>query len=275
MVKFEDADDSIPYRLVGTYEYDRALKLLTQLVAKSTKEEIKVYDKVLGERAEFNFLNGIGLEFDQRPDLAKANNLDRKKFNDKFKKGGLAWMMALAKVELGATFSMWGDAQFPFESLFVTEFDVEQFKAILVDDVVAHLRHLRDDPLFKKVLQNKHIPDSNTVAYLRRLKLLTDMLVTLGRSNDQAVASRVHPYLDELKKYRERLVTQVVRSQMGYSTESEQTDVKIRKFKMAKEHISVGSCAKAMWRLQKSLANESESDLSNSPNNQRVTVSEL
>ena len=248
-VKFEDTDETVPYRLVGTYEYDRALKLLTQLVQQSTPEQIKVYNKVLQDRAEFTFLNGIGLEFDRKPDLAKATELERKKFNDKFKKGGIAWMMALAKVELGATISMWGDLPFPFESLHVTEFDGEQFKSILTDDVIAHLRSLKDEPKFKEVLQNKYIPDMHTIAYLRRLKLVKDMLITLSRANDADVASRIRDYQDELEKYQKKLVTQVVRSQIGYSTESTTTRNNVTSSFDGTSRTTRGRCQQAADRL--------------------------
>ena len=199
-VKIADQEDSIPYRLVGSYEYDRALKLLTGLIAKSTPEEIQVYDQMLQKRAEFSFLNGLALKLKQRPSMAKASSDDRQKFEDKFKKKGLAWMMALAKIELAATKSLYGKEKLPFETMHVSDFDRKEFLQLLADDAMAHLRSLKDEALFKVVLNRKTMPDSNTVAYLRRLKLVKDMLESLARAGDPQVAATLQPYYAQLEK---------------------------------------------------------------------------
>ena len=46
-LQFAEADDTFPYRLVGSYEYGRSLDNLGELANSSTKEEIEVYDNCL------------------------------------------------------------------------------------------------------------------------------------------------------------------------------------------------------------------------------------
>ncbi len=56
---FDKADKSIPFRIVGTYEYRKALEALDRLVAQSTTEQIAVYDNMLYDRPEFSFCRGV------------------------------------------------------------------------------------------------------------------------------------------------------------------------------------------------------------------------
>ena len=217
---FTPTDESIPYRLVGSYEYVRALEAFTDLLAKSTTEEIAIYDKVLNERHEFSFFNGVFLSFQQQPDLVKANDIERRKFDDKFKKRGLAWMMALARIELAATSSLYGKVDYPFEALVDGDIDVKPYVEILHDDVVAHMKSLAAEPSFKEVLRRARKPDTWTLAYLRRIKLIRDMLKTLERIGGEQVSTEIEPYVYELKKHERNLVDQVLSVTESSSTSS-------------------------------------------------------
>ena len=165
-----------------------ALKQFMKLVEISTTDELKVYDKVLNDRAEFSFFSGVNAAFEEKPDLAKANPFERQKFEDEFIKKGLAWMMALARIELAATSSLYGDNKLPFETIVNSQFDAEPYLKILQDDVLAHMKSLAKEPGFKEVLRRSRRPDTWTLAYLRRIKLIRDMLQALQDVGGPAVA---------------------------------------------------------------------------------------
>ena len=206
---FQPTDKSIPYRLVGSYEYVNALDQLTRLIDESKTEEIKIYDRFLRDRAEFTFFNGVNAAFAEQPNLVKAEPQLRQQFRDEYMKKGLAWMMALARVELAATSSLYGEVEFPFEALVTSQFDAEPYVKILRDDVVAHMKSLAKEPGFKEVLRRARKADTWTLAYLRRIKLIRDMLKSLERAGGAEVASEIEPLAYELKKHQRNLIDQV------------------------------------------------------------------
>ena len=61
-LQFAEADDTFPYRLVGSYEYGRSLDNLGELANSSTKEEIEVYDKLIAMNPEYSFYSGAASE---------------------------------------------------------------------------------------------------------------------------------------------------------------------------------------------------------------------
>ena len=167
---------------MGSYEYAKALEKFTQLIEKSSSDELKIYDKILKDRIEFSFLNGVNAAFAETPDMAKAKELERQRFNDEFLKKGLPWMMALARIELAATASAYGTLKKPFELVSTSDFDKQAYIEILRDDVMAHMKSLAKEPGFKEVLRKPRKSDTWTLAYLRRIKLIRDMLEALDLS---------------------------------------------------------------------------------------------
>ena len=215
---FAPTDESIPYRLVGSFEYVRALEAFHQLLSMSSTDELAIYDEVLKERIEFSFVNGVNLAFAAPPDLLQSREGDRARFSNEFLKKGLAWMMALARIELSATSSLYGNSRYPFESLDVTPYDAAPFVDILRDDVLAHLRSLAQEPGFREVTRRSRKPDTWTLAYLRRIKLIRDMLATLERVGGPTVSADIQPLNKELDKYRRDLVESVQIATGNFST---------------------------------------------------------
>lgn len=204
------ADPTIPFRLVGTYEYDNALSLLEPLIASSIPEQIEVYNRFLEDRPEFTFYNGASLLDDRAlagMDLKK--DAVRVRFDDEFKKKGLAWMMALAKVELGATASAYGQTKTPFALYPATQFDLVPFLEVMFDDIATHIKALGSDQDFKQVLKSHRIADTWTVAYLRRVKLIRDMIQVLKGTGDPGLLARLAPYDQELTRYSNRLIDNI------------------------------------------------------------------
>lgn len=207
---FQDSDQTIPYRLVGSYEYAKSLETFSKLLNLSTAEEILVYDRVLNDRPEFTYFNGVNSAFASKPDLKQANPFQRQKFYDSFQRKGLAWMMGLGRVELGATMSMYGQADLPFHVISTSNFDLEAYVHVLADDAIAHMKSLAQEPGFDTVTKRGRKVDTWTLAYLRRLKLIRDMLGTLKSIGNAEVRARIAPYDTELSKYERRLMTEVI-----------------------------------------------------------------
>ena len=204
---FAKADKSIPFRIVGTYEYRQSLDALDRLVAQSTPEQIVVYNKMLDDRPEFSFCNGVDSLGTGR--VALAAKATDNQWLDPYMRRGLPWMTALARVELGATMSMYGDSKKPFAEFAPSAFDLAAYLEIMFDDVVVHLKDLAQDSGFRTVVQPAHAPDSWTLAYLRRIKLIRDMLAVLYLTEQPEMIANLVPLESELKYYQNKLVRRI------------------------------------------------------------------
>jgi len=204
--QFSPKDKSIPFRFVGSWEYAQSLDNFNRLVEISTPEEIKTYDEFLASRPEFTYFQGVNTAFNRPPDLTKADPNERARFNDRFQKGGLAWMVSLAQIELGATMSMYGKMKKPFSVIVVSKFGNEEYLELLTDDLVSHLKSLAKEPRFKEVLDGNRRVDTWTLAYLRRLKLVKDLMVTISEVAEEETVNEMRPWFKELKEHEESLV---------------------------------------------------------------------
>lgn len=200
---------SIPYRLVGSYEYAKAMEAFTRLLSISKFEELPAYDNILNNRPEFTYFNGANAAFVSRPNLKQVSPFQRKQFYDTFQRQGLAWMMALARVELGATMSMYGTSDAPFHAISTSDFDKEAYVQVLADDAVAHMKSLGQEAGFNLVTRRGRPIDTWTLAYLRRLKLIRDMLASLQAIGNAEIRLRIAPYDTQLAKFEKRLMKEV------------------------------------------------------------------
>ena len=173
-----------------------------RLVDISTREEIAVYDKMLGERPEYGFANeyreGLKLLLQNGQDLQGE---DRTVMESPLKTG-LAWMMALARSELGATLSMYSNVETPFASVLTNEFGWDEYAEVLKHDAVAHMNAIRNEPRLRKALKPTHLIDSWSIAYWRRLKLINTMLDAIAHTDNEAFVSTVKRYSKKLVQHK-------------------------------------------------------------------------
>ena len=126
-------DPSFPLRLVGTHEYTNAIIELDQLVAKSTPQEIEVYNKLIAMQPEFAFISGALIKPPPTNDSIGAKNRGVKgTAKDANNKHTLQWMLALARVEVGASLSMYGHIGNPFFQIQSANFGVEEYALSLI-----------------------------------------------------------------------------------------------------------------------------------------------
>lgn len=242
-----NADPTIAYRLVGTYEYKNCLDLLQKLISQSTSEQIEIYDRMLEDRPEFSFYNGTSLLDSQLlRELDFGNKADRTRFDDEFKRKGLSWMMALAKVELGATISAYGSATTPFAVFAPNSLDLVPFCNIMLDDLAAHMQALSTDTALQEVMRRGRTADSWTVAYLRRVKLLRDIIQTLKRVDDPTIAYRLEPHDQELRRLSQRLIQNI----MSYEVTQVDTKHSTRTFNRKSGDFSGPRCEALISQIQ-------------------------
>jgi hypothetical protein len=134
---------------------------------------------------------------------------DVARFDELYKKRGLAWMLALAKVELGATVAAYTDSKTPFGVFAPTMFDREEFLQILLEDCIDHVQALDQEALFKQVMKMRGPANNETLAYLRRIKLIRDMLTALKKSEMPGLAAKIKPVEEKLARSQDALVAHV------------------------------------------------------------------
>ncbi len=175
--------------------------MLQSLVDISTSEEIKVYDKIIAEKKEFSFYSGVVSQFGLDSGLAASGGVNKTEFESQFKKSSLAWLLALARIEIGSTMAMYGNAKSPFGEIAPqSEYGLAEYWAILVDDVVAHMQALETDDEFRTVTKQGGKPNSRTLAYLRRLTLVTSMLRAVRDGGNEEYAAQAKEWQKSLSK---------------------------------------------------------------------------
>ena len=210
----------MPYRIVGSHEYMSAVNQLIPLVETSTKSEMKVYDKILADQNEFSFHSGVV--------LAAANDREYQRpekrlfGSERFQRKGLAWLMALARIELGATLAMYGRLENAFDFVAPDGFGRDEYFELLLHDAAVHVNALKTDPLLIEKSHAKADVNSETVAYLRRLRIVYDMLLATRVASDGRFANSADEYLNAVNLFAKRL-KQKGESAIGTSVESSST----------------------------------------------------
>ncbi len=193
----------MPFRIVGSHEYLSVINQLVQLAESSSKEEIATYDKLIAEQDEFSFFSGMLLDHSRNRNYPKKNK--KLPAKDKFKRRSLAWLLALARVEVGATVAMYGKMNSAFDFVAPDGFGREEYYQLLANDAADHINALKTDPLLNQMVADKSEVNSDTIAYLRRLRVVNDMLLASRGFNDQDFIRSANEYLQPVTMYAWRL----------------------------------------------------------------------
>ena len=204
-LQFADEDKTFPYRIVGSYEYGTSLSNFGKLVDSSTPEQIEVYDKLIGMKSEYSFYSGVASNMGLDTDFSSLDQESSTDVESSYLKHSLAWMMALARVELGATMSMYGDGmEDPFGkavTLGGVGFGAEEYLSVLVDDVAAHLKAVQNDDSYIRTLAPEEEVGSLTLNHLRRTQLINDMLGKVISSQIPEIVAVAGPYAEVAQRY--------------------------------------------------------------------------
>lgn len=169
--KLAPEDYSLMYRLVGYYEYIKALENFDRLLAMCSPTEIDVIDELVKERDEFAVYTNLS----RRLQRAQSTLTERpQKPDDSFERRGFAWVVALARTEVAAIIGGFTHMPAPFESVRPTKYEMAAYRELLQDGARTHYWALVNDPALKKLL--RAVPDHRTVAYVRRLTVALEFL---------------------------------------------------------------------------------------------------
>ncbi len=174
-------------RLVGYLEYSRALSLLDYLVTRSTRDELALMDQIVGSRDELTVYTNISRRIPKKV----ASSLDEPPGSStSFAKRGLAWMMGLARVELGAMVAGFTGQREPFAVVPPTHFDRMAYGELLLDGARTHYWSLGNDPATAVYLSYRNrqltaadkdrgrpeIQEAQAIAYGRRAALAREFV---------------------------------------------------------------------------------------------------
>jgi hypothetical protein len=161
------ADKSLILRVVGFLEYGMALKQLDEFVQRASPDELKAADELVGSREEFTVYTSLRGRLQRGPSTlapvaASAADSGGKK--------GLAWVIGLARIEMGGILATFSSHRSPFEVVKPTKFDMAAYRELLLDGAQTHVWALVNDPEVAKVA--KSTPDTKMLAYIRRLNMV-------------------------------------------------------------------------------------------------------
>ena len=167
-------DKSLIYRVVGYFEYGTALRYLDEFVKRATNEELQAANEWVIEQPEFTVYTNLSRRVRSAP-----SNLGPESKDDR--RTGLAWVTALARVELGGILATFSSHDSPYELVGPTEFDMAAYRELLMDASQTHVWALVNDRELERAASG--VPDTKMLAYLRRVGLMRMLLSAAARAN--------------------------------------------------------------------------------------------
>lgn len=167
-------DSRMVRRMVGYWEYLKALQNLDQLANSLTESEREELDEYVKQRNLF----AVDGNLSKRMQVGNSTLTDSKDAVEEHR--GLNWMTALARVELGAMLSGYTNVPRPFEVVRPTPNDIDAYRYLLLDGIRSHYWSLKKDPSINYLLKSTNI--YNVLSYSRRMKMVRSMIGTLTRS---------------------------------------------------------------------------------------------
>lgn len=164
-------DPELIYRIVGFLEYGMAVKRLDEFIRRASTEELEIADGIVRRRPQFD----VRIQLSQ--DLARTSQLNgRVRPNGGNRTAsGLAWVVALARVELGAMLAGFTSAPRPFQMTAPTAYETEAYREILTDGLLVHYWSLKHDPAIANYPRTG-VPEEHAITYGRRLGVARQFL---------------------------------------------------------------------------------------------------
>jgi hypothetical protein len=164
-------DPRLIYRIVGFIEYGKALELLDLFQREATPEELEIAEEIVRDQDQFIIFTNLSRHIEGATVLSERPGEE----GDDFSRHGLAWVMALARVELGAMLAGFSSHAKPFQAIRPTEYETEEYRELLTDGMRTQYWSLKTDP----VIQNYHqtgIPENHVITYGRRVSVARHFL---------------------------------------------------------------------------------------------------
>jgi hypothetical protein len=177
---------------VGSFEYGNALPLLTQFVALATSEELKVAEQIVAARDEFTVYTNLSRRIEPKPGPLSERGTGA---TDKFDRRGLAWLIALARVELASMAAGFSPDAEPFGKSRPGSLELDAYREVLADSMRSHYWSLVRDPV-PRTMRRRVTPDPQAIAYLRRTNLAIKFVDEVGRELQGQLTSTQQSELD-------------------------------------------------------------------------------
>ncbi len=216
-----------------------ALGRFEALLKSATPAELAAMDKLVQSQDAFSIYVNLSRKFPQTA-TTRFVVLPREA-DDRFLRRGLPWVIALARVELGAMLSGFSKRMDGFQRVGPSSYDAKAYEALLIDSMHLHLWGLQADPLSNARHLRKAALGNEPLAllYERRIRLALKFLYAVR----EWTGSRMAPaQRDELKQYEEKLHEwlTVIRKDilaLGEETASGEDVTKIKGGKVSKFRI--------------------------------------
>jgi len=153
--------------MVGSYEYDQALNHFDQLLQIANSEELAAIDEIVKQHDQYAVYTNLSRKVEKgESSLAEP----KKAKDDQFERRGLAWVIALARIEMGAMLATFSDLPTPFAAVSPGLYELPAYLELLLDGARTHYWALFSDPFLKQIAAKTILkPDHQTNAYVRRL----------------------------------------------------------------------------------------------------------
>lgn len=181
-VSLSPNDARMAYRLVGFYEYGMAIQNLDRLIRQLSPAELATVNQMVAERDEFTVFTNLARRW--QPEFGPLSE-PREQPEDDFARRGLDWVIALARVELGAMLAGFAGNTSPFELLSPSPFELHAYRELILDGARSHYWALNHDPALPMV--RKQPPTNPLVLSYSRRALMTQAFlraaIQLGAGN--------------------------------------------------------------------------------------------
>ena len=169
-------------RLVAYFEYQHALLRFDALLKIATAKDLKTIDEIIAERREFTIFTNLS----RRVEKGRSTLTEKpKKPGDDFKRKGLAWVVALARVEVAAMRAAFTRTKRAFEKIGPSRFELPAYGEMLLDGLRTHYWSLAADPRLRDVTKGR-LTLRQMLTYSRRLLLARsfhDAVIRLGKGS--------------------------------------------------------------------------------------------
>ena len=194
-------------RVVGYLEYGNALSNLDRLVHLSSEEELAAIDEIVRDHEEFTVYSNLS---NQLPTAQQSGSPTNRVSTSA--RRGLAWVIALARVEFGAILAGFTDHPNPYMFVTPKAYDFKESIELLLDGVLSHRQGMEQDKEYRAVTLLGG-PIMNTLAYSRRVRIVQKMLegaMTPGPSAyTPSQAKQLGSYHKDLDKAQDVLVARI------------------------------------------------------------------
>ena len=165
-------DAAVARCAVGFVEYEMSLRYFNALLQRTTEQERQMIDELIVEQKSFRLTTNLskGLSTAQSQ-LGKGNQY----LGQQVQHHGLAWTVALARLEVGAILATFTTASNPFARTRPSSYEMPAYRALLVDAARTHYWSLKNDPSLASMLNE--VPRSQTfLAYAQRADLAKSLV---------------------------------------------------------------------------------------------------